>query len=210
MSELQVIETMLRQAASRRRWARALTGLGTGLLIGALLSLLLVGFYHLRPLPLWTLLVASAVPLVSMLSGMLVRAFHQTSLKDTARWVDVRQHLHERVSTALELASDPKAGEWQKLVVADAAARVARLDQKRLVPFLLPKKSLRWALALLAMTAGLGFVPEYRSKTALKKQADEENIKAIGKQLADLTRHDLQQRPPVLEPTQKAMDAVAT
>src|SRR2546426_9922276 len=56
--------------------------------------------------------------------------------------------------------------------------------------------------------SGLGFVPEYRSKSYLQKKADQANIKEVGKQLAELTRHDLQKRPPVLEPTQKALEAV--
>src|SRR5262249_9701134 len=47
-----------------------------------------------------------------------------------------------------------------------------------------------------------------RSKSALKKKADQQNIKEVGKQLAELTRRDLQRRPPTLEPTQKAMEAV--
>src|SRR2546426_3654413 len=57
--------------------------------------------------------------------------------------------------------------------------------------------------------SGLGFVPEYRSKSYLQKKADQANIKEVGKQLAELTRHDLQKRPPLLEPTQKALEAVS-
>src|SRR2546426_8622828 len=51
--------------------------------------------------------------------------------------------------------------------------------------------------------SGLGFVPEYRSKSYLQKKADQANIKEVGKQLAELTRHDLQKRPPMLEPDRK-------
>jgi bisphosphoglycerate-dependent phosphoglycerate mutase len=58
------------------------------------------------------------------------------------------------------------------------------------------------------MGAGLGFVPEYRSKNYRQKKADEQNIKEVGRQLADLTRRSLEKRPPVLEPTQKALENV--
>jgi predicted nucleic acid-binding Zn-ribbon protein len=63
-------------------------------------------------------------------------------------------------------------------------------------------------VVILALGAGLGFVPEYRSKSYLQKKADEQNIKEVGKQLADLTRRNLEKRPPALEPTQKALEAV--
>ena len=97
---------------------------------------------------------------------------------------------------------------WRDLVVTDAAERAKELDVRRLVPFRLPRAT-RWALVVLALGAGLGFVPEYRSKAYLQKKADEKNIKQVGRQLADLTRRNLEKRPPALEPTQKALETVA-
>ena len=92
-------------------------------------------------------------------------------------------------------------------MVTDAAEHVKGLDLRRLVPFRLPRAT-RWALVVLALGAGLGFVPEYRSKSFLQKKADEQNIKEVGQQLADLTRRNLEKRPPALEPTQKALETV--
>jgi len=123
--------------------------------------------------------------------------------------LDIRQDLQERLSTALEVASENDTGMWRDLVVADAAGRARELDPRRLVPFNLPAKATRWALLVLVLAVGLGFVPEYRSKSYLQKKADQTNIKEVGKQLAELTRHDLQKRPPMLEPTQKALEAVS-
>jgi predicted nucleic acid-binding Zn-ribbon protein len=207
MSELQIIQSALEGAGRRRRWARALRGLWIGLLSGALLSLLLIGIYHVRDLPLWTLTLAVAVPFCGMLIGLLVGGWRKPPVKQTARWVDGKQHLQERLSTALEVQSE--SGSWRDLVVADAAGRAKEINPRQLVPFHLPVKVVRWALLVLILAAGLGFVPEYRSKSSQQKKADEANIKQVGKTLADLTRHDLQKRAPLLEPTQKALEAVA-
>ncbi len=208
MSELQVIESALEQAARRRRWARALRGLWYGLLVGSVVSLVAVGAWHLLPLPLWTLTVAALAPFPCALIGMVIGGWAKLALPEVARWVDGRQHLKERLSTALEVAADPKGGTWRDLVVADAAQHVKELDPRRLVQFRLPKAT-RWALVALALGAGLGFVPEYRSKSFRQKKADEQNIKEVGRQLADLTRRSLEKRPPALEPTQKALENVS-
>src|SRR4051812_23178493 len=121
MSEIQLIKSTLDLAARRRRWARALRGLWLGLLIGAILTLLMVGAYHLWPLPVWTVLVASLVPFPCMLVGFIIGGWPKPSLKQVARWLDGRQHLQERLSTALEVSGETNAGSWRDLVVADAA-----------------------------------------------------------------------------------------
>ena len=208
MSELQIIESALKEASRRRRWARALRGLWYGLLVGAVLSLVVIGVWHLLPLPLWTLTTAALVPFPCALVGMIIGGWHKTPLSEAARWVDGRQHLQERLSTALEVAGREGPGTWRDLVVTDAAEHAKGLDLRRLVPFRLPKAT-RWAVVVLALGAGLGFVPEYRSKSFLQKKVDEQNIKEVGKRLADLTRRTVEKRPPALEPTQKALDAVS-
>jgi predicted nucleic acid-binding Zn-ribbon protein len=139
---------------------------------------------------------------------MIIGGWHKTPLAEVARWVDGRQHLQERLSTALEVAAESDSGTWRDLVVTDAAEYAKALDPRRMVPFRLPRAT-RWALVALALGAGLGFVPEYRSKSFLQKKADQQNIKEVGKRLADLTRRTLEKRPPALEPTQKALEAVS-
>src|SRR5438876_2023293 len=208
MSELQVIQAILERAARRRRWARGLSGMWLGLLAGAVLSFLLAGAYHLWPLPLWTLSLAALIPIPCLLLGLVLGGWRTVPLKQVARWVDGRQQLQERLSTALEVASESETGTWRDLILADAAGRAKELDARRLVPLHLPSNAVRWAMVVLVLAAGLGFVPEYRSKAYLQKKADQANIKEVGRQLAQLTRHDLQKRPPTLEPTQKAMEAV--
>lgn len=208
MSDLQIIESTLERAARRRRRERAFRGLWQGLFVGALIWLLTLGAYKLLPIPIWTLAAAGVVGLLAALVGLIIGGWHKTSLGETARWVDGRQHLQERLSTALEMAKGKGAGTetWRELLVTDAASHLKEVDPRQLVQFRLPKIS-RWALLLLALAAGLGFVPEYRSKNYLQKQADQKVIQETGRQLVDITKRSLQ-RPPALETTQKAMDAV--
>jgi predicted nucleic acid-binding Zn-ribbon protein len=207
MSEIQVIQSALEGAARRRRWAGALRGLWWGLFAGAILTFLLLGLYHVLPLPLWTVALAALVPFPCMLVGLALGGWRKPSIKSVARWVDGRRRLQERLSTALEVSDEPQAGAWRDLVLTDAARHAKNLDPRQLMPFGLPKAT-RWALVLLAVCAGFGFVPEYRSKAYLQKKNDERNIKEAGRQLAELTRHSLEKRAPALEPTRQTLSGV--
>lgn len=208
MSELQVIQDTLERAARRRRGERALRGLWRGLLVGALLYLLTLGVFKLAPVPTITLLWAGLGALACPLAGFILCGWRKPGLAETARWVDVKQNLKERMSTALEFAGDENSGTWRDLVMHDALSHANEIDPRKLVPFRLPKVT-RWALLILALTTGLGFVPEYRSKAFTQKRADEKVIQEAGKQVADLTRREIQQRPPALEATKKSLEAVS-
>jgi hypothetical protein len=152
MSELQLIHSALNKAAGRRRWAGALRGLWYGLLAGAIISLLLIGAYHLRPLPMYLLLVAAAVPFPCMLIGLIIGGWRKPGMSEVARWVDVKQHLQERLSTALEVSAEEKTGKWQELVVTDAAAHAQEIDPKRLVPFNLPQSVVALRINLITVS----------------------------------------------------------
>jgi hypothetical protein len=208
MSDLQIIEATLQKAARRRRAERAFRGFWQGLFIGATLWCVAVIIYKLAPVPFWIIYAGAGAGALSAIVGLIAGGWHRTTVDEMARWVDGRQHLQERLSTALELAKGQNAGEtWRELLVTDAAAHVKDLDPRRLVRFSLPKAS-TWALLVLALAVGLGFVPEYRSKNFLAKEADKKVIQETGRQLADLTKRNLQTRPPALETTQKSMEAV--
>jgi chemotaxis protein histidine kinase CheA len=209
MSEIQIIQSALEEAARRERWARALRGLWHGVLVGAGVSLLLIIAYKVLPLSVKVLLMAAAAPVPCMVAGLVIGGWRKRPLEETARWVDGKQKLKERLSTALEVASKDQAGVWRDLVVVDAAEHAKEIDPRRLVAFHLPKAT-RWAVVLLALAVGLGFVPEYRSKARQKKETDKQLIKEAGKQLLELTKHNLTKRPPSLETTQKSMEAVGT
>src|SRR5262245_5268740 len=140
MSDLQIIESAVQRAARRRRSARALTGLWQGLLVGAVLSLALFGAYRLLPfvdlyLPMWTLIVAALLPFPCLLLGLIIGGWRKPAFTEVARWLDGRQHLQERLSTALEVAKEPDQSTWRELVVTDAAEHAKGLDPRRLMPF---------------------------------------------------------------------------
>ncbi len=208
MSELQTITETLEHAARRRRTDRALRGLWRGLLAGSLVWLAALIVFKLAPVPLSALLWASIVALAGPLTGLLIGFWRKPGLTETARWVDVKQNLKERMSTALEVAQTDTTGTWRDLVLHDAVSHANEIDPHKLVPLHLTKAT-RWALLVLALAVGLGFVPEYRSKAFAQKQADEKVIKEAGKQVADLTKRELQQRPPALEQTRKSLEAVS-
>jgi hypothetical protein len=208
MSELQIIQSTVERAARRRRWQRAWLGFWHGLLIGAGIWLLALGLYKLLPLPFAMLGWAGAAAALAMLGGFVLGGWRPITTLQAARWVDQRQNLKERLSTALEVSAAAKDGEWRELVVTDAARHAGQLSVKQMLPHHLPRAS-RWALLLLALGAGLGFVPEYRSKDFLQKQREAEIIRDTGKQLSELTRRSLERRPPALESTKKSLDQVA-
>src|SRR5437773_4016738 len=207
MSEIQLIQSTLERTARRRRWQRGWRTFWQGLFAGAALWLFVLGIYKLRPLPEPTLTIAALAAAALMPIGFLIGFWRKPSLVETARWVDERQHLQERISTALEVVATSVAETWQHLVLSDAAGRVRDFDAGKSLPYHLPRIA-RWSLLLLVLGFTLGFVPEYRSKAYLQKKKEAEIIKDTGKQLAELTRRSLERRPPALEPTQKALDSV--
>lgn len=209
MSELQLIQTTVQRAGRRRRLLRAWQAFWRGFLLGGVLWLLALGAYKLLPLPVTTLLYAGFAAAACALIGLIVGAWRATTALQDARWVDDRQQLRERLSTALELAqTDRRGADWQQLVLADAARHASTVDVPRLLPFRLPHVA-RWTLLVLALGAGLGFVPEYRSQAYLQAQRDKDVIRETGRQLADLTRRSLERRTPAREATRETLKNVA-
>src|SRR5689334_1050945 len=122
MSELQIIEGALQRAASRRRWQRALRGLWRGLLAGSLIFLAANITFKLLPVPFSVVWWSGLTALACALGGFVIAGWRKWGLAETARWVDVKQHLKERMSTALEFAGDDHAGTWRELVMHDAVS----------------------------------------------------------------------------------------
>jgi len=207
MSDFQVIENALKATSARHRLQRAWAGLWKGLLAGGLVWLVVFTIYKLAPIPVVSLTAAGIAAGVTLLVFLAIALFRRESLLEAARWLDEKQKLQQRLSTALEVAGKPDS-EWKQLVVSDAAGHVRGVDPRRLAPLRWPKAG-RWALLVLALGAGLAFVPEYRSKAYVKKQQDTQHVRETGKQMAQFTRHQLTERPPTFDETQKSIESVA-
>jgi hypothetical protein len=195
-------------AARRRRWQRALRGLGRGALFGSWLLLLAMLAYKLLPVPASVMAWAGGAAVASALSGLCWGAARKLTLLETARWVDEQKQLKERLSTAMELGTSGAPGEWRELLLVDAAQHARSLNPRELVPFTWPRVA-TWAALGLALCAGLGFVPEYRTKAQLRKQEEAAVMKDVGRNLSELVRHELVQKPPTLPPTEQSMERAA-
>ena len=208
MNEIQIIEAALSRAARRQRWQRALHGFARGLLVGGALLLIALAVFKLAPIPPVVITATAIAGGGIALAGFIQGGWRKLSALETARWVDEGRHLKERLSTALELSGATAPAEWKQLLVHDAAEHARSLKPAEIAPFRFPKVA-AYALLALALVAGIGFVPEYRTQAQLQKKQDAANIKEVGKELASLTRRELVQKPPALAPTEKAMEQVA-
>lgn len=208
MSELQQVEQIVARAARRRRWLGAWQGLWRGLLAGAVVWLLGLGLYKVLPLPEVTIAWAGLAGVLCVAGGGLIGFWRRVGLLTTAQWLDERLRLKERLSTALELARDSRPGDWRVLVARDAAEHAGRLNLRELLPWGVPRTG-RWVLLVLALTAGLGLVPEYRSQAHLQKQREREAVRDVGRNLAAVTRRTLEKRTNALESTRQTVEAVA-
>ncbi len=206
MNPLASVESMVARTAKRLRWMRGWTGLWQGAVVGAAAYLLALGVYKLLPIPrewvFWFGWLALAAPGLGLVWGFR----RTTSALEAARWLDERQRLQQRLSTALELGSQP-SGTWRELVVADASSAAERINPRQLLPLVLPRLA-RVVVLLLALTVTLGFVPAYRTKAQVQASKDAEVIKEVGRELAQLTKRTLEQRPVLAEPTRKNLEEV--
>lgn len=205
MSDLQRIRSALEITARRRRLDRGLRAGWAGVLTGAALWLILTAAFKIWPLSEGLVAWSPMAILAGAAIGFVWGWSRPLTMGETARWVDGRKQFQERLSTALEVGEKAPDEDWGRLIVADAAKRLPEIEPRQLLPFHLPKAS-RWALLLLAVGFGLGFVPEYRTKTFVQQQTDEKAIKEAGRELAQLTKRTLQTRPAATEQVRKAIE----
>src|SRR5271168_706785 len=186
MSDFDAIQSVLLRAARRRRWERAWNGLWQGLCLGAAVWLAALVAYKLFPVPAVVPNTAGILAVLCVLAGFTRGWVRRSTLVQTARCLDERQNLQERLSTALELAPTGPIEGWRALLISDAARFAGKLDPRKIFPYRLPRAS-RWALAVLALGAGLGFVPEYRSKAYAEKKEEAQILKEVGKRIVEIT-----------------------
>ncbi len=205
MSEIHVIKETLAATARRRRWQRGWRGFWRGFMVAGVVWLLGLIIYKVLPMPEPVLLGLFFLGWVGPLAGFITGFSKPVTMNEAARWLDQEKQLKERLSTALEVSDSQKDGEWQRLLMTDAATHAGNLNVAKMLPFNLPKAA-KWSLTILIITAGLGLVPEYRTVEYRQKKQDQEVMKEVGERVASLTKRQMTNRPPALEKTKQALD----
>lgn len=208
MSEMKQIQDILGRTAARRRLQCGWQGLWRGALVGVLAYLAAVLLFKVAPVPEETLRWSAMASLACAVMGFLIGWLRRVTPEATARFLDQKEHLQERLSTALEFSKIARKDRWNELILADATSAAAAIDPAKLMPWKLPHIA-RWVGLAAVAAVGVGFIPEYRSKAYVEKKKDAEVIKEVGQQLANLTRRSLVDRKPALEPTEKSLEKVA-
>ncbi|MBL9175342.1 MAG: hypothetical protein JNL10_17510 [Verrucomicrobiales bacterium] len=207
MTETASIDSTVGQTARRLRWLRGWSGLWKGALAGAGIYLLALITYKLAPVPDLVVSIAGWAALGATGVGFFAGFWRRIPFSEAARWLDEREGLQQRLATALEVSRQPSGTAWKDLVMSDASAAAARIQPARLLPVGLPRIA-RSLMLVLALIVGLGFVPEFRSKAHVQKQADAAVIREVGRQLALVTRKSIEQRPPNAEPVRRKLEDV--
>ncbi len=168
--------------------------------------------WKLAPVPWVVVQVAAVVGFAALPAGFLIGSRRSVSLGDAARWLDGKQKLQERLSTALEVGAGPASESelrqaWRELILNDATAAATQVDAAKLLPLRLPRFS-RYVTVVLAVAAILGFLPEYRTRAHIQQKKETEIVKEVGRQLNTLAKRNLEQRRPALESTRKNLEEV--
>ncbi|MFM1770151.1 MAG: hypothetical protein RJA22_2680 [Verrucomicrobiota bacterium] len=208
--DFQIIADTLNRVARRRRAQRALAGLARGLLAGSVLLFLALGAFLLFPIPARVVPAAAVAGGLLALGGLVRGGWNRPTPLETARWVDDQRQLRERLSTALELHAThgPAPGEWESLLLRDAAGHAKALRIAELVPFRIPAPATCAALVL-ALTGALAFVPAYRTPHQRQRAQEQARLQETGRELAAVTRRELARRPTALPPTEKSLQQAA-
>lgn len=204
---MNIVEETLKRTAIRARWVRAWKGMWRGLLAGGTVYLLCLATYKLAPVSWGVVQIGLGLGMACVLGGLVWGLTRRLSQNDAARFLDLRAGLKERLSTALEMSRQGKREQWAELIIADAGVAARSVDPRRVLPIQLPSMA-RWVVLTLALGAGLGFVPEYRSKAQQQAATDAAVIRDAGKNLVQVTKREVAERKPAMEQTRKAIDEV--
>ena len=204
MKDRKFIEEKLKRAGNRRRWHQSWIGWWKGFFWGALLWLTTLVVFKLLPIPFASLAWAGVAWAAMAALGLLWNLIKPIDLSETAQWVDDQCGLKERFSAVLEFQEKEH---WGNVILNDAKQFLDRIQPKNLIKFHLPSLA-KWSVLVLAVSAGLGFIPEYRTEAYLERQREEAVIKSTGEHLVKFIRQEIKKRPPALQPTESAMTEV--
>ena len=187
MKDRKFIEEKLKRAGNRRRWHQSWVGLWKGFFWGALLWLTTLVIFKLLPIPFSSLAWAGIAWTAMTVIGLLWNLIKPIDLSETAQWVDDQCGLKERFTAVLEFQEKEH---WGNVILNDAKSFLDRIQPKNLIKFHLPSLA-KWSVIILAVSAGLGFVPEYRTEAYLEKQREEAVIKSTGEHLVKFIRQEI-------------------
>lgn len=209
MDDTAILESLVRRTAARRRWVRGWISGWTGALVGTAVFLAVLVAFKVAPVPPLWLAATGAFSVASVVAGFLAGFLRAVNLRETAQWLDARAGLHDRISTALEVAANPRSpADWRALVTADATRAAEAVDPRTFLPFALPRSARTvGGIALAALV--LAFVPEFRSSAFRRRASETAVIRDVGTNLTALARQSLKERPAPAEPVRREVEAVA-
>ena len=105
MSSLTAIRSAVARTAARRRWLRGWQGLWRGFLAGSCIYLAALALWKLLPVPYEVVVGGAFIAVAALPAGFAIGFWRRTSQEEAARWLDQKQGLQERLSTALEVGS---------------------------------------------------------------------------------------------------------
>jgi len=208
MSEKQVIDAKIQAATRQRKLLLGWRCMWRGLLVGVCLWLVALVVFKVAPISHSTLIWVGFAGLALPVGGLIYGLAKRFAVGDTARWLDLKTGLKERLGTAVELA-DGKAArtDWSDLVLRDAALAARQIEPGKLIPLRVPGMG-HWILLVLVACVGLGFVPEHRSQAYLDQQRDAVIIEDVGRNLDALTKLQVEMSPPHFESTEESLESV--
>lgn len=209
MSAFPALESTLLRTDRRRRLVRAWTGAWRGLLAGAGIGAVGVGLWKLASIPPSSVQFLWAAAGLAPVAGAFVYGWRRSSPLVTARWLDEKHGLQQRLATALDLSertalTGSTRGAWQPLVMRDAEAAASGIQLAKILPFKIPSTA-SWAIGAWVVILAFAFVPSYQTPSQRQAKKDAGLIKDAGRELAGLIKRQLEQRPPVMEAPRRVL-----
>lgn len=150
------LQALVERVAREVRWRRAEHGMLRGAFWGAVAAAVVLALKTL--LGPWALAAAAALVGGGALAGAVAGFVRRVPAADAARLADRAWGLRDRVATALEWGARPERPPLVEALLADAAARVAALDRRRVVRRLLPREA-AWLPAPVLAAVVLALAP---------------------------------------------------
>jgi hypothetical protein len=152
----EALDSLVRRISTQVRWRRAEHHAIRGAFYGAAVGVVALALkIVLGP---WALIAAGGCVVAGVVAGAVWGLARRVPAGDAARLADRAFGLQDRVATALEWGARADRTPLVDALVADATARVASLEPRRIVPRVLPREA-RWLPAPVLAALVLAFAP---------------------------------------------------